>query len=68
MAMTLRISDDLDQKLTLHAERVGVSKQKFVIRAIETQLERESQAAVAAAVFDKVLTRDKELLDKLSTS
>lgn len=68
MAMTLRISDDLDQKLTLHAERVGVSKQKFVIRAIEAQLERESQAAVAAAVFDKVLLRDKELLDKLSTS
>ncbi len=68
MAMTLRISDDLDQKLTLHTERVGVSKQKFVIRAIEAQLERESQAAVAAAVFDKVLLRDKELLDKLSTS
>ncbi len=68
MAMTLRISDDLDQKLTLHAERVGVSKQKFVIRAIEAQLERDSQAAVAAAVFDKVLLRDKELLDKLSTS
>lgn len=68
MAMTLRISDELDQKLTLHAERVGVSKQKFVIRAIEAQLERENQAAVAAAVFDKVLARDKELLDKLSRS
>jgi len=68
MAMTLRISDELDQKLTLHAERAGVSKQKFVIRAIEAQLERENQAAVAAAVFDKVLARDKELLDKLSTS
>jgi predicted DNA-binding protein len=66
--MTLRISDELDQKLTLHAERAGVSKQKFVIRAIEAQLERENQAAVAAAVFDKVLARDKELLDKLSTS
>ena len=68
MAMTLRISDELDQKLTLHAERVGVSKQKFVIRAIEAQLERENQAAVTAAVFDKVLARDKELLDKLSSS
>jgi predicted transcriptional regulator len=66
--MTLRISDELDQKLTLHAERVGVSKQKFVIRAIEAQLERENQAAVAAGVFDKVLARDKELLDKLSSS
>ena len=68
MAMTLRISDDLDRKLTVHAQRVGVSKQKFVIRAIEAQLERESQAATSSAVFDKVLSRDKELLDKLSTS
>ena len=68
MAMTLRISDDLDQRLTLHAERVGVSKQKFVIRAIEAQLERENQSATASAVFDKVLVRDKELLGKLSSS
>ncbi len=68
MAMTLRISDDLDRKLTVHAERVGMSKQKFVIHAIEAQLERESQAAIASAVFQKVLARDKELLDKLSTS
>jgi predicted transcriptional regulator len=66
--MTLRISDDLDRKLTVHAQRVGVSKQKFVIHAIEAQLERESQAATASTVFDKVLSRDKELLDKLSTS
>ena len=68
MAMTLRISDDLDRKLTVHAQRVGISKQKFVIQAIESQLERENQASVAAAVFDKVLARDKELLDKLSSS
>ncbi len=68
MAMTLRISDELDRKLTIHAKRVGTSKQKFVIHAIEAQLERESQAAITSAVFQKVLARDKELLDKLSTS
>lgn len=68
MAMTLRISDDLDAKLTAHANRVGISKQKFVIHAIEAQLEREGQAAVAASVVEKVLSRDRDLLDRLSTS
>jgi predicted DNA-binding protein len=68
MAMTLRISDELDARLTQHTERAGVSKQKFVIRAIEAQLEREAQSAIAAAVVDKVLARDKDLLERLSTS
>lgn len=68
MAMTLRLSTDLDRKITAHAQRTGVSKNKFVIRAIEAQLERESQASVAQAVVDKVLARDKKLLDRLSTS
>jgi predicted DNA-binding protein len=68
MAMTLRLSDELDQKITVHAKRMGMSKQKFVIHAIEAQLEREAQTSVAQAVVDKVLERDKELLDRLSTS
>ena len=68
MAMTLRLSSELDQKITAHAKRTGRSKQKFVIHAIEAQLEREAQTSVAQAVVDKVLERDKELLDRLSTS
>ena len=68
MAMTLRLSDELDQKITAHAKRIGMSKQKIVIHAIEAQLEREAQTSVAQAVVDKVLERDKELLDRLSTS
>jgi predicted DNA-binding protein len=68
MAMTLRLSNELDRKITAHALRIGMSKQKFVIHAIEAQLERDAQASVAQAVVDKVLVRDKKLLDRLSTS
>lgn len=68
MAMTLRLSPDLDAKLSELAERSGMSKQKIITVAIETHLERTGQSEQAQRVFDKVLTRDKELLERLANA
>ena len=68
MAMTLRLEDDLDRRLSELSERAGISKQKLVVIAIEEHLARERQNNVAASVVDKVLTGDRELLERLSVS
>ena len=66
MAMTLRLSDELDKKLSDLSQRTGTSKQKIAIAAIEAHLAREGQSSIATAVFDKVMTRDKDLLERLA--
>ena len=66
--MTLRLEDDLDRRLSELSERAGISKQKLVVIAIEEHLARETQNTFAASVVDKVLTRDRELLERLSVS
>jgi predicted DNA-binding protein len=66
--MTLRLSDDLDQRLSDQAQRTGLSKQKIAVLAIEAHLDRASQSTLAQDVIDKVLARDKELLERLASA
>ncbi len=66
MAMTLRLNDELDHRLTEYSRQTGISKQKIAVMAIEAHLQRESQSAQAAGVIDKVLERDQELLARLA--
>ena len=68
MAMTLRLSPALDAQLGELAQRSGMSKQKIITIAIEAHLERTGQIKQAQRVFDKVLTRDKELLERLANA
>ena len=68
MAMTLRLSPALDAQLGELAQRSGMSKQKIITIAIEAHLERTGQSEQAQRVFDKVLTRDKELLERLANA
>ena len=66
MAMTIRLTPDLDAKLERLAEELGVSKQQAVIHAIElseARSIREHQLAEARAF---VLSHDKELMEKLA--
>lgn len=66
MAMTIRLTDELDAKLSRLADELGVSKQQAVIHAIElsdAKSIRENQLAEARAF---VLTHDKELMEKLA--
>jgi predicted transcriptional regulator len=68
MAMTLRLSPKIDAQLSELAKRSGMSKQKIISIAIEAHLERTGQSEQAQRVFDKVLTRDKELLERLANA
>ena len=66
MAMTIRLTDELDAKLERLAVELGVSKQQAVIHAIElsdSRSIREHQLAEARAF---VLDHDKELMEKLA--
>jgi len=68
MAMTLRLSPKIDAQLSELAKHSGMSKQKIISIAIEAHLERTGQSEQAQRVFDKVLTRDKELLERLANA
>ncbi|MGC0385606.1 putative transcriptional regulator [Streptomyces sp. SAI-129] len=63
MAMTLRLPDDLDAKLTERARREGRSKQELAIEAI-----REAQDRAELKVDDvlaELMDSDAEILDYL---
>ncbi|MEV3874330.1 ribbon-helix-helix protein, CopG family [Streptomyces sp. LE64] len=63
MAMTLRLPDDLDAKLTARAERTGRSKQALAIEAI-----RDAEARAELNVHDilaELTDTDSEILDYL---
>ncbi len=65
MAMTLRLTPEDEQALTLLAEAEGVSKQEATVRAIHEaasrRLRRDKVAALSAAARD----RYADLLDRL---
>lgn len=63
MAMTLRLPDDLDAKLTERARREGRSEQELVIEAV-----RDAQNRAELMVDDvlaELLDSDAEILDYL---
>ena len=75
MAMTLRISEEQDKRLTTVAESLGISKNQVAIEAIDAFIEREWQKAVAKKViatvgsaFDFVIgvATDKYDLDQMA--
>lgn len=66
MAMTLRIDDELDQRLTDYAKRTGLSKQRIAAQSIDEFLTRAQHSTDLDAIFAKVVARDKELLDRLA--
>ena len=66
MAMTLRLSEQLDADLTRAATAAGISKQEAVTRAIEEFLHRGSHQALVTSAIAETLSDHAELLDKLS--
>jgi hypothetical protein len=66
MAMTLRLEAEQDKQLAQVAEHLGISKQQAVALAVERFLELEWQRAVGRQVIDIVMTRDKELMERLA--
>jgi predicted transcriptional regulator len=66
MAMTLRLTDEQDAKLTQIAEKRQISKQRAIEALIEEANEREFVKVRLQEAFEKVMTRDKELMERLA--
>ena len=66
MAMTLRLDDDLDQRLEAYAAATGLSKQKIIEESLSVYLTRAQKTASVEEITRKILARDKELFDRLA--
>lgn len=66
MAMTLRLPDDIDARLTAMAEALGKSRNQVIVDILSETFEREDSLAESDRIFDKILTRDAGLFDRLA--
>jgi predicted transcriptional regulator len=66
MAMTVRLTPEIDARLSSYAEREGLSKQQAIVQLIElADLPGEREARLKE-IFDKVMARDAELMERLA--
>ncbi|WP_235432560.1 CopG family transcriptional regulator [Nostocoides japonicum] len=63
--MTLRLTPDDEQALTMLAEADGVSKQEATVRAIHEAADRRLRRDKVAALSATARTRYADLLDRL---
>lgn len=67
MAMTLRLDENHDAMVSDMAKMLGCSKHQAILRAIEIADERlRFEDKAVARVQHLLLTRDKELMDRLA--
>jgi predicted transcriptional regulator len=66
MAMTLRLTQELDQKLTETADNLGLSKQQVVDRAVALYLASMSERQNVLAAMDSMMEQDKNLMERLA--
>jgi predicted DNA-binding protein len=66
MAMTLRLTDSIDTRLTRYTDLTGVSKNQFILDAIEAQLDLVEQKSATRDAVRRIVQRDAELLERLS--
>ncbi len=66
MAMTLRLTEEQELTLGLIAEERKVSKQRVIEELIEAAGEKSLRKARLAQAFELVMTRDKELMERLA--
>ncbi len=64
--MTLRISDELDHRLTEYTAQSGVSKNQFILDAIEEHLDRADQRSATRNSVRRIVERDSALLERLA--
>lgn len=68
MAMTLRLTDEQDRRLTAVALSLNISKQRAIEIAVDEFIERHDQERIMNQVLEKVMTRDAELMRRLADS
>ena len=64
--MTLRLTAELDQKLTTTAENLGLSKQQVVDRAVALYLASMEERQNVIAAMDSMMVQDKALMERLA--
>ena len=65
MAMTIRLSTELDEKLQKVADARHTSKHALVLQAVEEFVITESKTDQVMASVERTLVRDAELLERL---
>lgn len=66
MAMTLRLTPEQDARLESIAAALGVSKQQAVIDLIENVDLSANRRVRLDSIFDKVMARDADLMERLA--
>jgi predicted transcriptional regulator len=66
MAMTLRLDEDHDRLLEALAKKFGRSKTEVVEIALDDLAARADRSARTRAAFERVRSRDADLLDRLA--
>jgi len=64
--MTLRLTEEQDARLDAIAKTLGMSKQQAVIAVIEQFDEAASRRTKIDEIYQKVMKRDAELLERLA--
>lgn len=66
MAMTLRIPEELDERLDELAAAEQMSKSAFVLRALREEADRRQRRAAVGDAFDFVMSHDAEAMRRLA--
>jgi hypothetical protein len=66
MAMTLRLTEEQDARLDAIAKSLGMSKQQAVIAVIEQFDEAAIRRTKIDEIYQKVMKRDAELMERLA--
>jgi predicted transcriptional regulator len=66
MAMTLRLTEELDKKLDETAEYLGLSKQQAVTKAVEIYIDAMAERQQVLDAMDALMVQDKKLMERLA--
>lgn len=66
MAMTLRLTEELDKKLGETAEYLGLSKQQVVNKAVEYYIDAMAERQQVLDAMDALIVQDKKLMERLA--
>ena len=64
--MTLRLSAELDQNLEATSERLGISKQQAVTKAVEMYIDAMAERQQVLDAMDALMVQDKKLMERLA--
>jgi predicted DNA-binding protein len=64
--MTLRLNAELDQNLEATSERLGISKQQAVTKAVEMYIDAMAERQQVLDAMDALMVQDKKLMERLA--